>query len=473
MIRLQETITVQRPLREVFQYAGDFGNVEEWDPGVIESTKLTPGPIGVGAEFHLVAKTGFWRIPMKYTVTEWDPPNKVILEGTGKTLSAVDSIHFEERSKGTQVTYVADLSFSGPLASAEPLMRGMLHGVGKKAIAGLESALSERKRAPWKRKRNLVRDRLILPGLADFSRFGYKRQKDSWAPLPASLEGKTVVVTGATSGLGKAAAMGLAGKGARVVLVGRNPEKTEQTRQEIIDETGNTNLGIQIADLSLMAETRRLADNLLASEPSIDVLVNNAGALFPERALTEEGMEQSLALLLVCPFLLTNLLIPRLQDSRAARIVNVSSGGMYTQKIRTEDMQYEQGTYDGSKAYARAKRGLVILTEMWAEELKEEGVVVHAMHPGWADTPGVSSSLPSFYKLTKKILRTPEEGADTIVWLAASPEAAACSGLFWLDRQPRTTHVFRGTRESREQRKELWSRLESLSGWNKGVPVKR
>jgi len=405
---------------------------------------------------------------MRYTVTEYAPPNKVVLEGKGKRITALDSITFEERPNGTEVTYTADLSFSGPLASAEPMMKGMLDRVGGKAIAGLEAALTEGEKTPEKKARNLLKDRSVVLGMLDFSRFGYKMQKGSWAPLSVSLEGRTVVVTGATSGLGRAAAMRLAKKGARVILVGRNREKTERTRQEIVDETGNADLGVQIADLSLMAETRRLAENLLAAVPKIHVLVNNAGALFPQRALTEEGIEQSLALLLLCPFLLTNLLLPRLKASRPARIVNVSSGGMYTQRIRVDDLQYEKGRYNGSTAYARAKRGLVILTEMWAARLKAQGVVVHAMHPGWADTPGVSSSLPSFYKITKKILRTPEEGADTIAWLAASKEAADSSGLFWLDRQPRTTHVFPGTGESQAERKQLWSLLASLSGWSEG-----
>jgi NAD(P)-dependent dehydrogenase (short-subunit alcohol dehydrogenase family)/carbon monoxide dehydrogenase subunit G len=451
MIRLKQTIEVDRPIRDVFQYAGDFENVEQWDPGVTESTKVTPGPVDVGTVYSVVAKSGPSRIPMRYTVTEYAPPNKVVLEGKGKRITALDSITFEERSNGTEVTYIADLSFSGPLASAEPMMKGMLDRVGKKAIAGLEAALTEREKTPENKMRNLLKDRSVVLGMLDFTRFGYKRQKGSWAPLSVSLEGRTAVVTGTTSGLGRAAAMGLAKKGARVILVGRNPEKTERTRQEIADETGNANLGVQIADLSLMAETRRLAESLLAAEPKIHVLVNNAGALFPKRALTEEGIEQSLALLLLCPFLLTNLLLPRLKASRPARIVNVSSGGMYTQKIRVDDLQYEKGRYNGSTAYARAKRGLVIL---------------HAMHPGWADTPGVSSSLPSFYKITKKILRTPEEGADTIVWLAASKEAVDSSGLFWLDRQPRTTHVFPGTGESQEEREQLWSKLEGLSGWS-------
>lgn len=465
MVRLEQTVTLDRRIHDVFQYVGDFENVEQWDPGVSESKKVKPGPVDVGTVYSVVVKSGPLRIPMRYTVTEYAPPNKVVLEGKGKRITALDSITFEERPNGTEVTYTADLSFSGPLASAEPMMKGMLDRVGRKAVAGLEAAFTEGEKTPEKKTRNLLKDRSVVLGMLDFSRFGYKMQKGSWAPLSVSLEGRTVVVTGATSGLGRAAAMRLAKKGARVILVGRNPEKTERTRQEILDETGNADLSVQIADLSLMAETRRLAENLLTAEPKIHVLVNNAGSLFPKRALTEEGIEQSLALLLVCPFLLTNLLIPRLKASRPARIVNVSSGGMYTQKIRVDDLQSEKGRYNGSTAYARAKRGLVILTEMWAARLKAQGVVVHAMHPGWADTPGVSSSLPSFYKITKKILRTAEEGADTIVWLAASKEAVDSSGLFWLDRQPRTTHVFPGTGESQAERTQVWSLLESLSGW--------
>jgi dehydrogenase/reductase SDR family member 12 len=273
------------------------------------------------------------------------------------------------------------------------------------------------------------------------------------------------VVTGPTSGLGRAAALGLARKGARVILVGRNRQKTDETRQAIREETGNEEVGIQVADLSLMDDVRRLAERLLETEPRIHVLVNNAGALYPARGVTEEGIERTVALNLLSPFLLTNLLIPGLKTSRPARIVNVSSGGMYLQRIRVDDLQYKKGRYSGSIAYARAKRGVVILTELWAKRLKEEGVVVHSMHPGWADTPGVSSSLPTFYKVTRKILRTPEEGADTIVWLAASTEAGVSTGRFWLDRQPRATHVFPGTRESQEERNRLWTELRRLSGW--------
>lgn len=465
MIRLKQTIVVDRRIRDVFQYAGDFENVEQWDPGVSESKKVTPGPVGVGTVYSVVVKSGPSQIPMRYVVTEYTPPNRVVLEGEGKRLKATDSVTFEEEGPGTKITYVADLAFSGLLGSAEPLFKGALDRVGRRAVEGLESALNERRGTPEHEIRNLIKDRTIFPGMLGFSRLGYKKRKRSWAPVTNSLEGRSVVVTGATSGLGRAAALGLAKKGARVVLVGRDPAKIEETRRAIVDETGNPQIGIQVGDLSLMDEVRGFAERLLSEESTIHVLVNNAGALYTERGVTDEGIEKTLALDLLAPFLLTNLLIPRLRASRPARIVNVSSGGMYTQRVRVDDLQYEKGRYDGSIAYARAKRGLVILTEIWARDLKDSGVAVHSMHPGWADTPGVSSSLPSFYKITKKILRTPEEGADTIVWLAASREAADSSGLFWLDRQPHTTHVFPGTHESKEERKQLWSRLESLSGW--------
>ncbi len=466
MIRLKESIRVDRPIGDVFRYAADFENVEQWDPGVTESRKVSSGPVREGTEYRVVAKSGPSRIPMRYVVTDYSPPNRVVLEGEGKRIRAIDSITFEQEGSGTKITYEADLSFSGLLGSAEPMMRGTLDRVGKKAVEGLRSALNEDRKTPRSRVRNMVEDRSILPGVLGFSRFGYQRRKASWAPVTVSLEGRTVVVTGATSGLGRAAALGLARKGARVILVGRDRQKTEATGLEIAHETGNPEIGMQTADLALMEDVRRLAENLLAEESNIHVLINNAGALYPERGLTSEGIEKTLALDLLSPFLLTNLMIPLLQASKPSRIVNVSSGGMYTQRIRVEDLQFERGRYDGSVAYARAKRGLVILTEKWAADLKDEGVVVHSMHPGWADTPGVLSSLPTFHRVTKKILRTPEEGADTIVWLAASEEAAGSTGQFWLDRQPHTTHVFPGTRASEDERARLWTQLADLSGWS-------
>ena len=155
------------------------------------------------------------------------------------------------------------------------------------------------------------------------------------------------------------------------------------------------------------------------------MLVNNAGALPSERTLSVDGIELTFATNVLGPFLLTNLLIPLLKKSTPARIVNVSSGGMYTQRIHLDDLQMAHEEFDGATAYARTKRAQVILTELWAERLQGTGVVAHAMHPGWADTPGMKSSLPRFYGATKRLLRTPQEGADTIVWLGAAARAGA------------------------------------------------
>jgi NAD(P)-dependent dehydrogenase (short-subunit alcohol dehydrogenase family) len=202
----------------------------------------------------------------------------------------------------------------------------------------------------------------------------------------------------------------------------------------------------------------------LAAGETIDMLINNAGALFNPRQTTAEGLEKSFALLLLSPYILTERLLPLLQQSGSARVVNVLSGGMYTQKIDVEDLQSQRGAYSGSVAYARAKRGLMIATEEWAARWEDYGITVNAMHPGWADTPGVETALPGFHRVTKRFLRSPEEGADTAVWLATSTEAGEVSGKFWLDREQHPSHLSDRTRETPEERQQLLAHLEDLLG---------
>ena len=465
MIRLRETVEVPRPIDEVFAYAGNFGNAEQWDPGVAESRKASPGPVGVGTVFELRVRFGPRSIPMTYVVREYEPPARVVLEGKSESVHALDSIAFAATRRGTRITYTADISLLGALRHAEPWLRGALDRVGKNAIRGLRAALTEEPSPPERSLLTDLQDRLLVPGLVGFTSAGYRWRKRSWKPLAVSLRGRTVVVTGATSGLGRAAAAQLAGLGARVILVGRNPDKAEATRREIVAATGNDDVVIALADLSLLADVRKLAQRLLEDEPRIHVLVNNAGVLLDRRTTTAEGNETTLATNLLAPYLLTGMLLPRLRESAPARIVNVSSGGMYATGLVLDDLQYEKGSYDGSRAYARTKRALVVLTEMWAEQLKDSGVVVHAMHPGWADTPGVEGSLPVFHRVTRHFLRTADQGADTITWLAAAPEAARVSGLFWLDRVPHLTRVLPGTDATTQERRQLRDALARLTGW--------
>jgi dehydrogenase/reductase SDR family protein 12 len=465
MIRLQETIEVPRPIDEVFAYASNFSNAAQWDPGVVTSRKTSLGPIAVGTQFALRVRFGPRSIPMRYVVREYEPPKRVVLEGKGDSIHALDDVGFASTPGGTRITYTAYISMLGALRIVEPLLKVPLDRVGKNAVRGLQAALTEERPPPGRSRLTDLQDRLIVPGLVGFTNVGYRWHKRNWKPLTVSLRGRTVVITGATSGLGRAAASQLADLGARVIVVGRDPDKAEATRQEIVATTGNDNVAVALADLNLLADVRKLARQLLKDEPRIHVLVNNAGVLLNQRTTTAEGNETTLATNLLAPYLLTQMLLPRLRESAPSRIINVSSGGMYATGLPLDDLQYEKSTYDGSRAYARTKRALVVLTEIWAEQLKNSGVVAHAMHPGWADTPGVAGSLPAFHAITRRLLRTAEQGADTVTWLAAAREAANVSGVFWLDREPHTTHVFPGTDPSLQERQQLWDALARLTGW--------
>jgi dehydrogenase/reductase SDR family member 12 len=277
------------------------------------------------------------------------------------------------------------------------------------------------------------------------------------------MEGKVVLITGATSGLGLAAADGFARLGATVWLAVRNRERGEDAAARIREHSGEAEVHLGLCDLSCLESVRRFARHFTAAAPGLDVLVNNGGVLTRERELSADCIELTLAINVVAPFLLTSLLIPLLERSAPSRIVNVSSGGMYMQKLRVDDLQSERGDFDGPTVYARSKRAEVVLTEMWAQRLAGTGVTVHAMHPGWADTPGVQSSLPRFHRVTRPLLRSPDQGADTIVWLGAAAEPADSPGGFWHDRRRRPTHLLPGTHETGEERNRLWAECAALS----------
>jgi NAD(P)-dependent dehydrogenase (short-subunit alcohol dehydrogenase family) len=152
-----------------------------------------------------------------------------------------------------------------------------------------------------------------------------------------------------------------------------------------------------------------------------------------------------------------------LQASAPARIINVSSGGMYLAKLDPNDLQFERRKYEQLLAYAQSKRALMMLTELWAEQLKPSGVTVNCMHPGWVDTPLLQTGLPAFRQSTRWILRTPDEGADTIVWLAATPQLAAVTGRFWFDRRKRAAHKLSLTKNSPADYRQLWEECIRLT----------
>jgi dehydrogenase/reductase SDR family member 12 len=279
--------------------------------------------------------------------------------------------------------------------------------------------------------------------------------------LEVDLTGQVCAITGANSGIGLAAAHALARRGATVYRLARNRERGEAARVHLIDQTGNVNIHLESIDLSSLASVRACADRLKSQTPRLTVLVNNAGDAFDQRELSIDGLELTFATNVLGTFALTNALLPLLQTGAPARIINVSSGGMYLAKLDLNDLHFERKPYDSLSAYAQSKRAVMMLTELWAKRLAASDVTVNCMHPGWVDTPLLQTGLPAFRHSARSILRPPAEGADTIVWLAMAPQLQAVTGLFWFDRCERAAHKLPLTRSSAKDYDRLWSQCEA------------
>ena len=286
-------------------------------------------------------------------------------------------------------------------------------------------------------------DRTVAPG---FSRVGsaVRRRLPTWPddPAPHALAGRTVAVTGASSGLGLAAAEGMARLGASVLLVVRDTEKGERVRAQLLRDVPGTDATVLRCDVSDLDDVRRFAAELPVDR--LDVLVHNAGALPPERTESPQGHELTMALHVLGPVLMTDLLVPQL-SGHDARVVFVTSGGMYAQALRPDDPEYLRGDYSGTTAYARSKRAQVELLPLLDARWSPHRLGLYATHPGWADTPGVVDSLPGFHKVMGPLLRDPESGAETTVWLAGVSPRPPSGGL-WHDRRERPIHLLRKTR---------------------------
>lgn len=310
--------------------------------------------------------------------------------------------------------------------------------------------------------RDVLDAALEVPVVPSFTLLGpvLRSRLDGWRPLDDyDLTGRVVVLTGPTSGLGLAAAEQLSRCGASLVLVGRDRARTETVAGRLAELPGARPADVVVADMGENDAVRAAAAVIARRHPRVDVLLHNAGSLSPTRSLTSTGLEATVASQVVGPFLLTALLLPALRAAAPGRVVTMSSGGMYATGLTVQGLQMGERDYRGAEQYARAKRAQVTLTQSWAEAVPADEVVVHAVHPGWADTPGVRSSLPTFRRVTGPLLRTPAQGADTMVWLAADDGAPLrSSGQFWLDRRPRPLHRLPATRRSdtAERRDELW-----------------
>ncbi|HYA72175.1 MAG TPA: SDR family NAD(P)-dependent oxidoreductase [Roseiarcus sp.] len=276
------------------------------------------------------------------------------------------------------------------------------------------------------------------------------------------MQGKTVVATGATSGIGEVAVTKLAAMGARIVFIARNAERAEATLARLERIAPGRGHRAHAADLSLIAETRRVGETIAASEPRIDALVNNAGAMFSARRVTAEGLEATFALNHMAYFVLTQALRARLVACAPARIVSTASAAHAAARLDFNDLQCAGG-YSGWKAYSRSKLCNILFTRELARRLAGTGVTANCLHPGFVasrfgdEAGGWTGRL---IPLAKRFAISPEAGADAIVYLASSSQVATVSGEYFVKRKAETPSV--AARDDSAART-LWEKSEAIA----------
>ncbi|MCA9968992.1 MAG: SDR family oxidoreductase [Anaerolineales bacterium] len=277
------------------------------------------------------------------------------------------------------------------------------------------------------------------------------------------MQDKVCLVTGANSGIGKETALALAQRGATVVMVARSRTRGEAALAEVRQACGHDRVALLLADLSVQAEVRQLAAAFRRQYARLDVLVNNAGALFMSRELSADGIEKTFALNHLGYFLLTTLLLDMLRASAPARIINVSSDAHFQGQLDFDDLQLENG-YAGFRAYSLSKLANVLFTRELARRLAGSGVTANAMHPGFvgsnfAKNNGLLARLAM--TLLRPFARTPEQGAETVVYLATSPEVADVSGAYFADKKAKEPAAAARDPEAAQR---LWAVSEALAG---------
>lgn len=280
-----------------------------------------------------------------------------------------------------------------------------------------------------------------------FDRSGFKRHCQE--PLKrVDLKASHGIVTGASSGIGLVVAKELLSQGMHCQLIGRDPEKLENNFKP--------SAFIECHSLD-MSDLNKVYSFAQAVKTPIDLLIHNAGDMPSTLTITKDGFEQMFASQVLAPFILTKTLSDLGKLRKGCRVIFVSSGGMYLQKLDLSDLLFQKKPYNKYTGYANAKRAQVILSDLFSKKYPQ--YLFSSMHPGWADTPGVRYSMPIFKKILNKRLRTPEEGADTILWLATTPEYP--NGKFWFDRKIAKTTIFNFNKSSKNEDESLWNYCEA------------
>lgn len=464
MIQVDRHTTVARSAADCYRYLADFSTCEQWDPAVHRATKRTAGAPRVGSEFRVVIVVAGRRRALRYRVEALEPERRIVLRGRAAGLATEETLTLSPDSDtACRIAYHGEFSLRGPLARMRRLVAPLIRRMVSRAMTGLAEALSHPADAPRQGWLSYAADRSLVAGGALFTDRGYfAMRRRSHAEF---MDGRVVAVTGATGGIGRAIAAEYARLGAQLVLIGRDHQRLADAAQFVRDFAGADASAVETieADLLDIGQVQRAGAELLASHPQLDVLVNNAGAVFTEYGQSGDGIERTTAVNLVAPFVLTETVLPALQAAQG-RVVNMSSGGMYLARLDIDGLTGSRDTHDGLTAYAKTKRALVVLNYHWARRYGDAGIHFNTMHPGWVATPGVAEALPRFHAVLRPLLRDPRMGADTAVWLGSAASAAQANGGFFLDRTPRSTTLIWGTGFKPSDAQGLYSWLRNTTG---------
>lgn len=331
-------------------------------------------------------------------------------------------------------------------------------------------------------------DWMVFPG---YDATGYRLRSLSWdaSDTDVDLTGKIALVTGANQGIGRATTEALFRRGAAVHMVCRNEQRGRQSMKEILSDAGSIQeeephdsaaiprkrggqsdvrensagqLVLHTVDVSDREGLVSFLERFRSENSHLDILVNNAGVLLDERQEAPDGLEMTFAVNVRAPFLINETLFPLLKESSDARVIQVSSGGMYLAPIHFDDLLWQKRRFDGVMAYAETKRGEILLSIQWSKIWKDTNIKVNSMHPGWADTHSVKQSLPLFRTITAPFLRSAEQGADTIVYLACKPDLST-SGAFYCDREIRPVNRMKKTELTEEQIADYYELVRKIS----------
>lgn len=276
------------------------------------------------------------------------------------------------------------------------------------------------------------------------------------------MKDKICLITGFTSGIGKATAFGLAEKGTELILICRDKAMGEEVIKEIKIKTGNSNLNLYVCDLSLQKDIRRVVSEIKAHHPVIDVMINNAGGINGTRELTEDGNEITFAVNHLAYFMLTLLLLDNVKTSSYARIINVASDAHQFSKLDFDDLN-SKNSYNPMKVYGTTKLANIMFTYELARRLAGTEISVNCMHPGGVNTnfgKNMKGIAGAYFRLSP-FSRKPEKGAETVIWLASTPDVEGVSGKYFMDKKEKKSNSFS---YDKDEQKKLWEESEKMTG---------